>query len=303
MWVLPEISKFLWIFSHSDVFTNCDYASARALDRNLRIIREFSTRLGQERLCMLPKCGVTGEIFLKHIIAERISMNGTDDTAVPQEVSLPPQYFVLVDFDNLAKNVFVRGNRMIYSANVLYDLVRRLDQGSPFFEKAMAGCRVKMRLYGGWYQHNHLSHNAQDVQRARMIGILGVHSHGKIRLSVQSEFAHHLHVLEDGSQFLYSTFRSRHYSRCPLCNSSVSGYEKRQKMVDTMMCCDLLHLSSQENTTVAIVSSDDDLIPPLLQQAHGGHHVYHMLTTSAPSASFSQYFQPFLPDHYHWIPY
>lgn len=220
-----------------------------------------------------------------------------------QTCPIPQKYYLLVDFDNLSKNVFVRGKQTNYSASVLFDLVRRLHQGSNFLDQAVVGSRVKLRLYGGWYYQNRLSFVAQDVQKARMIGILGVYSIGKVRLTVQCELAHHLDVWENGANYLFSTFRRTYYSLCPLCNSPGNICEKRQKMVDTMLCCDFLHLSSQENTTVAMVSSDDDMIPPLLQQSYGGHDVYHMLTTANPSSSFSQYIQPILPPSYHWIPY
>lgn len=232
----------------------------------------------------------------------RKEMNDCQESAKQAE-SVPRQYYLLVDFDNLAINVFGGWKHNRLSPHVLFDLVRRLDLQSPFFENVVSRSRVKLRLYGGWYFCNRLSFAAQNIQKANMIGGLGVYSRGKAQVFVQSEFAHNLSSLENSHSPLYATFRHVRLSACPLCHTAISVNDDRQKMVDTMLCCDLLYLGQQANTSVAIVTSDDDLIPPLLQQASDGKPVYHMLTTQNQSGSFIQYYQTHFNNNYYCIPY
>lgn len=216
----------------------------------------------------------------------------------------PPQYFLLVDFDNLFLNVCGRNNYNRMHQGMLYDLVRRLDLETSFFDAIVTRSRIRLRLYGGWYRESRLSVMAQNLRQAVMVGGLGPYdTRARVRVNVQSELAHNLYCMGNSQTPLYATFRSVRSQTCPLCHSNRSVYDNHQKMVDTMLCCDLLYLVQQANTYVAVVTSDDDLLPPLLQQASAGKHVYHMLTKSTPSESFTRYYRTLFPANYHCVPY
>lgn len=55
--------------------------------------------------------------------------------------------------------------------------------------------------------------------------------------------------------------------------------EKReQKLVDTMLSADLLHLASEEYQTVVVVTSDDDMIPAVRQALLNDVQIVHIHT-------------------------
>ena len=70
--------------------------------------------------------------------------------------------------------------------------------------------------------------------------------------------------------------------KCPetSCTRSIDQLLTRaeQKLVDTMLVADLIHLASSGETSLAIVSSDDDLWPGMLMAMSNGTHVVHVCT-------------------------
>lgn len=56
-----------------------------------------------------------------------------------------------------------------------------------------------------------------------------------------------------------------------------------QKLVDTMLVADLIHLAINGEMTIAVVSSDDDFWPGILSAMTLGAHVVHIGTKYAPS--------------------
>ena len=51
-----------------------------------------------------------------------------------------------------------------------------------------------------------------------------------------------------------------------------------QKLVDTMLVADLIHLASSGETSVAVVSSDDDMWPGMLMAMSHGAQIVHICT-------------------------
>jgi hypothetical protein len=58
---------------------------------------------------------------------------------------------------------------------------------------------------------------------------------------------------------------------------------QQQKLVDTMLAADLIHLGSTSNEPIAIVTSDDDLMPPVIQAVYSGAEVLHLHTIAGRS--------------------
>jgi hypothetical protein len=82
---------------------------------------------------------------------------------------------------------------------------------------------------------------------------------------------------------LISTFQFFDADVCPKggCPITPSGLLKRrgeQKLVDTMMVADLIHLAHVGESHVAIVTSDDDVWPGIISAMIGGTHVIHVET-------------------------
>lgn len=211
---------------------------------------------------------------------------------------VPRKYYILVDYDNFVLNVL--GDKRHDSTFPLFDIVRQLDQSSDFFQDSTPKSKVFIHLYGGWYFHDRLSFDAQDLSALRYKKM--VYTRDDVPLYLQFDLAVQLFSTENQGKPLFSTFRSQKCSTCPKCGTQQVRpiLDARQKMVDTMLCCDFLFLSSK-GIPAAVVSSDDDLFPPLLQQSTLGSPVYHVMTSEKPSPSFEQYYAPLLPTNYKLI--
>jgi len=156
---------------------------------------------------------------------------------------------------------------------------------------------ISIRLYGGWYDENGLSKDGttltQAIGAAFPLSLLG--AGGKMR-HVYCEIASALVDLK--ADLFLSTLRHRHgldwlirdphpagcvdqanctipvvmkWSRsgcptagCPVtCVDAFRSYQ--QKLVDTLICCDLLSLAVVDPATaVFLISEDDDFVPALL---------------------------------------
>ena len=53
---------------------------------------------------------------------------------------------------------------------------------------------------------------------------------------------------------------------------------REQKLVDTMIVADLIHLASRGETPIGLVSSDDDMWPGILSALNIGASVIHVHT-------------------------
>lgn len=214
---------------------------------------------------------------------------------------MPNRFYILVDYDNFAKNVFGGKDRNMISLDAISDTARLLAGSSSFFDGAEPKGRIQIRLYGGWFYRDKDSHDAQDL-----IGEILSRPSGTFKLNESTplyvDFQLARAMLSMNGNPFYATCRVDRYNyTCPDCKSSIKGSDVRQKLVDTMLGCDFIRLSDQ-GEHVAVVTSDDDLIPPLFQQAALGKPVFHVLTTSYPASSFTDFYDPIHPDGYHCIP-
>ena len=120
--------------------------------------------------------------------------------------------------------------------------------------------RVTLRLYHGWHQEREampircdFEMFAADINFARRFS--------NISFNAGFQFGNEL-LCNNGASPIYSTYRG-------------GGQANGQKMVDTSIVCDLLHLIRYGFADVAVVvADDDDFIPALLTaKAWSGHAI------------------------------
>lgn len=214
----------------------------------------------------------------------------------------------LIDWDNL--DDLDRRNGPRYVADKLWTtlsaLVPGLLQGAHNFD---------VRLYGGWYGWNGVR-NVTPMATQLMVQVQNdfpfflKDPSGNHPVKISGELAHSLIRLP--KQVLPHTFRQRQGSprltcgdpskfgcttpNCPMavvhqfftlrkcpetsCIRSLDQLLTRaeQKLVDTMLVADLIHLTSSGEKSVTVVSSDDDLWPGMLTAMSHGAQVVHVCT-------------------------
>lgn len=209
---------------------------------------------------------------------------------------------VLIDYHNLPAELTRRG---------VAELWNRL-RASIGVEVGDSENDTTLRLYGGWYDEMGLSRDGDRVARDMdcSFPILIKHPSGLQR--VHCELASSLHVMRDC--FFPATVRNRrglkravktegtldcaypdrcsipsvmHWvnGRCPelKCNvdSGMAFRRKEQKLVDTLMCCDLISFALESPTSpIFVVSEDDDFVPAMLLATHLGGNVCHVRTVA-----------------------
>jgi uncharacterized LabA/DUF88 family protein len=180
---------------------------------------------------------------------------------------------------------------------------------------------VSIRLYGGWYDEHGLSRDgtklAQQIGEEFPLSLLG--AGGKMR-HVHCEIASSL--VDSKADLFLATLRHRHgldwfirdphparcidqanctipvvmkWSRngCPTAGCPVSSFDAfrcyQQKLVDTLICCDLLSLAvAGPATGVFLISEDDDFIPALLLAGVRGAAIWHVRTKAGKDRVYDQ---------------
>lgn len=170
---------------------------------------------------------------------------------------------------------------------------------------------VSIRLYGGWYDEQGLSRDgtklSQELGESFPLTLFG--GDGKIRY-VRCEIASSL--VDSRGDLFHATLRHRHglnpfirdphparcidqanctisvvmkWSRngCPTPGCPVRSVEAfrcfQQKLVDTLICCDLLSLAiADPATSVFLISEDDDFVPALVLAGLRGAAIWHVRT-------------------------
>ncbi len=169
--------------------------------------------------------------------------------------------YALVDWHNLEGYFDFK-----FSANPrrhLPDAILRLQQQvSRVLSAAGSGdrFRVTLRLYHGWHQDREAMPIRRDFE------LFATDSSFARRFSNVSfnpgfQFGNEL-LCNNGANPIFSTFRG-------------GGQASGQKMVDTSIVCDLLHLIRYGYAdTAVVVADDDDFIPALLTaKAWSGHAI------------------------------
>jgi uncharacterized LabA/DUF88 family protein len=197
---------------------------------------------------------------------------------------------VFIDYDNLLLRHKTAG---------VFDVVTKVLNQLPWDPSGGRGsCEV--RVYGGWYEENQMTRLAQDLaavlQRDFPATIrIPLSSGVKLVLQTNAELA--VSLLQEPGHHLFNTYRRKgkpsnvrvekpaevgcgdaacvlpqmkhllSKGRCPKPGCSVPNcnlvYRHEQKIVDTMLACDLIHAVDRVSGRVILVSGDDDFLPPL----------------------------------------
>ena len=219
---------------------------------------------------------------------------------------------VLIDYHNLPAEWTRRGVAQLWTR-------LRASIGAEIGDKEND---ITLRLYGGWYDEKGLSRDGDQVAREMDSGfpILIRHPAGWSQ-RVHCEMASSLHMMR--SCIFPATVRSRrglkrtiktkgnlacaypdrcsipsvmHWfkGRCPeqKCHvdSNVAFQRKEQKLVDTLMCCDLISISLESPTSpIFVVSEDDDFVPAMLMATHLGGNVCHVRTVAGRRGFYDEF--------------
>lgn len=197
---------------------------------------------------------------------------------------------VFVDYDNLTP---------IQKSVGLFDLLTKALFLLPRTMSARVRCDV--RVYGGWYEETQMTRMAQDVAveiQRDFPSVIRLPSDGEtpsISVAVNAELA--VALLQEPGHHLFNTYRRKgrpsnirvetpqntgctdahcmlplmntliKTGRCPKSECSAIGqnlvYRHEQKLVDTMLSCDLIHGGGIQYDGVVLISGDDDFLPPL----------------------------------------
>jgi hypothetical protein len=205
---------------------------------------------------------------------------------------------VLVDYDNLLPHL-----QNLTLAPLARKIAATIDQLLP------GVANILVRLYGGWYSEQGLTRNgtaiAQEIQRNfPMVVAQGNVIVRRIHCEIASAL---IDFKTDVFMFTYrrrSGMRSKisailpsmclqpktctlpavyAWSRgrcpekgCPIVTEDVFSYAE-QKLVDTLLCCDLLALANRRpGPPVFIVSDDDDIVPAYILASANGALVHQM---------------------------
>lgn len=197
---------------------------------------------------------------------------------------------LLIDYDNLPPSLKGQGLLSIVSRSLL--ALPKMHG----HERAI--CEV--RFYGGWYESATLTTLAQNLAGELLREfptLLRVPSASSGIISVSTTATLAQALLEDPSHHLFNTFRRKGSPQnirikeptdigcantaCPLgsikklfstgrcqhssCSISAPDLVSRaeQKLVDTMLTCDLIYLHQVGTDRIGLVSADDDFIPPI----------------------------------------
>lgn len=197
---------------------------------------------------------------------------------------------ILIDYDNLMPNQKTAG---------LVDVATRvLMQLPPLTARERGACEI--RLYGGWYEGATMTQLAQELSVTMQVDFPTIirapnKSGSSTPIVVNASLA--VALSEDPAQLLFNTFRKKgkpnnvrvqkpqdigcvkndctltlikkllKTGKCPIASCAATSnnliYRSEQKLVDTMLTCDLLHAQMHGLDYIVLVSDDDDFIPPV----------------------------------------
>ncbi|MBF8271701.1 MAG: NYN domain, limkain-b1-type [Magnetococcales bacterium] len=196
---------------------------------------------------------------------------------------------IFVDYDNLLPQQKTKG---------LLDIITQALVQMPFWVN-VTRAKCDVRVYGGWYEGETLTQLAQNVtvelQRDFPAIIrLPMRNEMQVALSVYAELA--VALIQEPDHFMFNTYRRKgkpaniriekpedvgcndeecllplmkkmlKKGRCPKTGCTVGQvnliYRHEQKIVDTMLACDMIYAANKMGV-IALVSSDDDFLPPL----------------------------------------
>lgn len=195
---------------------------------------------------------------------------------------------VFIDYDNLQPPQRLAG---------ILDVVTRVLMQVEF-NRPITRAKCDVRIYGGWYEGTKITRKAQDVTieiQQDFPRILRLPtSNGYCSISANAELA--VALLKEPGHHLFNTYRRKgkptnvrvaepaavgcvdaecilplakkllKSGDCPKASCIINGdfiYRHEQKLVDTMLSCDLIHAAGAAHDLIILVSDDDDFLPPL----------------------------------------
>lgn len=197
---------------------------------------------------------------------------------------------IFIDYDNL-----LNGHK---SSGILNVATKALLQARIPSPNARGSCNI--RIYGGWYEGPTMTQRAQDLAVAianEFPAIIRVPRQDGtvVALAANAELA--VAMMEEPNHHLFGTYRKKgkpgnlrvqrpvevgctdtacplpvakrllRSGKCPIPSCSVSDedlvYRHEQKIVDTMLTCDMVYAPTQDYQHLILVSGDDDFLPPL----------------------------------------
>lgn len=232
---------------------------------------------------------------------------------------------VLVDYDNVPELERSRG-----PVHVISRIVDAIDPHLP------GETELRCRLYGGWFQGPQLSRRAQQIVPILRADFPRPMSASQMvnptPLMVRAELAFGLEAAP--KQHITHTYRERAlpqnircaslpYNRCgtpancpiaPMhallrdsqcpelgCTVDVASVltKPEQKLVDTMLTVDVVHLARATTETIAVVSADDDLWPGIQAALLYGAKIVHVHTL--PGRKTPAHYSTLATGHYHQV--
>jgi len=197
---------------------------------------------------------------------------------------------VFIDYDNLLEAHKVSG---------ILDITSRALLQTPLTSSDVRGT-CEIRVYGGWYEGLTMTSLAQSVAVSMQsefptIIRLPRNNAPSVSLSTTAELA--VAMMEEPGHHLFNTYRKKARPRnvrvqkpdaigcveaacplpsakmllktgtCPVSTCTVAAvdlvYRHEQKIVDTMLTCDLIYSTHLSYDCVILVSGDDDFLPPV----------------------------------------
>lgn len=197
---------------------------------------------------------------------------------------------ICIDYDNLEETQKHSG-----ILSVVTSVLQKMH-----FDSLPSNSICHIRLYGGWFEGSSMSQLSQAVSvkiQQEFPGIIRLIDTKGRTSAIQASAELAMSLLEEPGFHLFDTYRRKAHPRnirietqanigcstqgCPIpivqkllrtgtcpTNGCTTGnkkllYRNEQKIVDTMLTCDLLYLSQQQYNEILLISQDDDFLPPI----------------------------------------
>lgn len=215
-------------------------------------------------------------------------------------------FYLLVDYDNLG-----------YREKSLPLLALAEKLIGKFTKSEVPSKNVTLRIYGGWYENNNITHSAQalkaQIHNSFPRTVLLADNQTRVIASVELALA--LNSLPKISIFntyrrrgfpsglnahdpklkgctitpcptseVYTFLSSKKCSSCGTMKPEHIFFRQEQKLVDTMLIADMFSIGQLEKT-LSIVSSDDDFWPGILSSTTSGVKIIHIHTKQKSTSS------------------
>lgn len=213
---------------------------------------------------------------------------------------------VFIDYDNL--------NDIQKRTGIFKVVINALFQSNLPSYRGIVSCDV--RIYGGWYEESKITRTAEDVSaeiEREFPKIIKIQNDDMFDIVVNTRASLAMALMKHPDRHLYHTYRRKgrprnikiadvedagcqrencllpkvkeflKTGRCPnegcIVDKADLLYRHEQKIVDTMLTCDMIYAQSFGYSTIVLVSSDDDFIPPLIMVSVPGIHVVRIHTS------------------------